>query len=419
MIKNSSNFKLFPLIVFFSISLIQNVYSSENYIVTIVNKIPITKVDIVNRAKLISLSVDKNINLNNLENYYNQSLKALINERIIFSAGNKINKDLDTLISKKATELLLTEFENSRAKLNDFIKNYSIPETSLLEKYKAQLIWGIVLKNKYKLQFSKIENNIERNFEINKKKVNEDLYDLAEIVIHKKNNSKLLEDIKSALKDGISFLDIAKQVSISSSSKFHGKIGWRNFQDLPDFVKRKETVINEGDIFTFFEKDKIKLVKILVKRLNGKLSENEHNILLAQVKFPINFQKPKMVYEKIKDNLDNLLLNKKDCKILNVLKEENSKSLNLKIIKSRIADLNPKIQNIIKSINFFEISEPIFYGNNGYAYIKCDNKKAKLGKIDYEKIKKTRMNKYFLIYSEKLLKRLNNEANIIEIKKMK
>ena len=125
MIKNSSNFKLFPLIVFFSISLIQNVYSSENYIVTIVNKIPITKVDIVNRAKLISLSVDKNINLNNLENYYNQSLKALINERIIFSAGNKINKDLDTLISKKATELLLTEFENSRAKLNDFIKNYS------------------------------------------------------------------------------------------------------------------------------------------------------------------------------------------------------------------------------------------------------------------------------------------------------
>ena len=104
---------------------------------------------------------------------------------------------------------------------------------------------------------------------------------------------------------------------------------------------------------------------------------------------------------------------------MNVLKEENSKSLNLKIIKSRIADLNPKIQNIIKSINFFKTSEPIFYGNNGYAYIKCDNKKAKLGKIDYEKIKKTRMNKYFLIYSEKLLKRLNNEANIIEIKKMK
>ena len=58
---------------------------------TIVNKIPITKVDIVNRAKLISLSVDKNKNLKNLENYYNQSLKALINEKIIFSAGKKMS----------------------------------------------------------------------------------------------------------------------------------------------------------------------------------------------------------------------------------------------------------------------------------------------------------------------------------------
>ena len=46
----------------------------------------------------------------------------------------------------------------------------TLPETSLLEKYKAQLIWGIVLKNKYKLNYPKIENNIERNFEINKKK---------------------------------------------------------------------------------------------------------------------------------------------------------------------------------------------------------------------------------------------------------
>ena len=46
---------------------------------------------------------------------------------------------------------------------------------------------------------------------INKLK-KEDLYDLAEIVINRVNNSKLLEKINIALKDGIGFLDIAKQV---------------------------------------------------------------------------------------------------------------------------------------------------------------------------------------------------------------
>ena len=60
----------------------------------------------------------------------------------------------------------------------------------------------------------------------------------------------------------------------------------------------------------------------------------------------------------------------------------------------------------------------IFYGNNGYTFIKCEIEKAKLDKIDYKKIKNSTMNKYFLIYSEKLLKRLNKEANIKIIEKI-
>ena len=66
--------------------------------------------------------------------------------------------------------MLLAEFENSKQKLDQFIKKYSIPKSTLLEKYKAQLIWGIVLRNKYKTQFSKIEKNIEKTIELNEYK---------------------------------------------------------------------------------------------------------------------------------------------------------------------------------------------------------------------------------------------------------
>ena len=134
----------------------------------------------------------------------------------------------------------MIEFKNSKLKLNEFIKNYSVPKSALLEKYKAQIIWGIVLKNKYKSQFAKIERNIEKSFNLKKNKDTADLYDLAEIVIDGNNNSKLLKNIKDALNDGVNFLDIAKQVSISSSSKFNGKIGWKEFQNLPNFIKRKK-----------------------------------------------------------------------------------------------------------------------------------------------------------------------------------
>lgn len=415
----SLNFKLFILISFFSLNFLKNTFAEDNYIVTIVNKIPITKVDVLNRAKLISMSIDKGKNLVNLKNYYNQSLNTLINEKIIFSSGKKISKDLDSIVLKQASQLLLAEFENSRFKLNEFIKKLAISETTLLEKYKAQLIWGIVLRNRYKIQFTKIEKNIEQKFKLNKKKENEDLYDLAEIVINKNKNSKLLENINTALNDGANFLDIAKQISISSSSKFGGKIGWNTFENLPEFLKKKGSAIDEGDFFSFEEKDKFRIIKILAKRSKGKLSLKEDVVLLAQVKFPINFQKQILAYEKIKIQFDNLLLNKNDCKILNNFNMQNNKGIELRVIKTRIADLNPKIQNIIENINLFKISRPIFDRNSGFAFIKCNIQKAKLKKVDYKELKNTMLNKYFIIYSNRLLKRLHNEANITQVEKIR
>ena len=414
---NFFNLKLLFLIILSSAYIFKNAFSEENYIVTIVNKIPITKVDVFNRAKLISLSIDKNSEVKNIENYFSQSHQTLINEKIIFSAGEKINKNLSSIVSNQANQILLAEFENSKQKLDQFIKIYSIPKSTLLEKYKARLIWGIVLRNKYKRQFSKIEKNIEQTIETKNYKNKEDLYDLAEIVIN--NNKRLLEKINFAIKDGANFLEIAKKISISSSAKFNGKIGWSNYQDLPKFIKKKGNIINEGEIFTFAEKDKIKIIKVLAKRQKGRISKKEDIVLLVQVKFPINFQKKSIAYKNIKNKLNNLLSNKSSCDVLKIFEKKNSKSLDLKVINSRIADLSAKIENIIRSINLFEISKPIFLGNHGYTYVKCDNRVAKLDKIDYEKLKEKKLNKYFLIYSEKLLKRLKNEANILFVEKIK
>ena len=74
--------------------------------------------------------------------------------------------------------------------------------------------------------FATDKRTLVRLLDVAKYRKNEDLYDLAEIVINKNNNNRLLEKINFALKDGANFLEIAKQISISSSAKFNGKIGW-------------------------------------------------------------------------------------------------------------------------------------------------------------------------------------------------
>ena len=417
-IKQFLKLKLLIIInIIFCNIFINNAFGSENFVVTTVNKIPITKNDIVNRAKIISFSIKKNTDFKKLQNYYNQALNSLINEKIILSAGLKINNNIIKIVTPKANQILLNEFDNSKDKLDKFINYLSIPKAKLLEKYESQLVWGIVLKNKFKDQLLKLDNIVQNDIEDRKNRKTEDLYDLAEIVISKNNNQNLLNQIKSALKNGVNFLDLAKQVSISSSAKFKGKVGWKNYQNLPRYIKSKKINLNEGDIISFPTKDKIKIIKILAKRLNGKFSENETSVILGQIKFPINFQKKDVAYKKVKYAVKDLLTNKKSCKNLNIIKNQN-KNYSVNIIKSRLADISTKIQNVIKNFELYKISQPIFLGNYGYTYIICDVKKPKSEKKTILELKNKMMQKHYLIISERYLKRLNKEAIITHKKKL-
>ena len=70
-------------------------------------------------------------------------------------------------------------------------------------------------------------------------------------------------------------------------------------------------------------------------------------------------------------------------------------------------------------MKLYQVSKPLYKGNNGYVYVICDTKKIKANQKDQIKIKAQFMNKHFLILSEKLLKKLTKQANILNIEKIK
>ena len=61
-IKEILNIKLiinsFVFVYLFFISL---TYANENFIITTVNKFPISKIDVINKAKILRQSIDKNL----------------------------------------------------------------------------------------------------------------------------------------------------------------------------------------------------------------------------------------------------------------------------------------------------------------------------------------------------------------------
>ncbi|MDC0457194.1 hypothetical protein OAM56_04680 [Alphaproteobacteria bacterium] len=382
-----------------------------------VNNLPITKFDVINKAKIISFSIEQDLKFTNLKSFYNQSLKTLTDERIIEASGLLINKNINSIVYNQAYQLTLKDFNNSENKLNEFIDKLSIPKSTILDKFKSQLIWSVVLRDRFKLEIKDINKKSKEIFRKENARSKKTLYDLAEIVLEKKGNTQLLKNINLALKQGSNFLEIAKQVSISDSAKFKGKIGWKTYENLPTYIVNKKIKINEGDIISFPAEGKIRIIKILVKRNNGRLSEIENKVLLAQVDFEVNFQDKQIAYIDVKKRITKLLSKKGNCTNLKTL--NNNKELNLKIIDLRIADLSLNVQKIIKNKNLYEISEPIFFGNNGFIYITCDKQKAKLVKNNFAQIKKNIMEKQFRIFSEKLIKKLKKQANIINIEKIK
>ena len=83
-----------------------------------------------------------------------------------------------------------------------------------------------------------------------------------------------------------------------------------------------------------------------------------------------------------------------------------------------MADISTKIQNVIKNIELYKISQPIFFGNYGYAFIKCNVKKPQQQEKTNLELKNKIMQKHYLIIGERYLKRLNKEAVISNIKKL-
>ena len=418
-IKKTMNIRLiFNFFVFIYFSLINLTYANENFIVTIVNKIPISKIDIINKAKLLSYSIEKKLNTNNLPKFYNQAQENLINEKVILSEGLKINKNIENLVNKQSESLLLAEFKNSEIQLTNFLKKLSIPKSTILDKYKTQLILGYVVKNKYKSQLINLETIVEKNINSEKNLRKEDLFELAEIVINKKNNSKLYNEIQSALQNGANFLNIAKQISTSSSSKFNGKIGWKTFDEASIITKNKKNTFLEGDILSYSTNDKIYFFKILAIRLNGQLSQKENRVLLVEAKFPINFKKKEQAYMDVKRMLDEVLGHKSKCNNLTMLRKANQFKISLNTIETRLADISSNIQYLIKNLKLYEVSKPLFSGNIGFTFIMCDKQKATMEEINPEIIKNKMMNKHFLNLSNKLLKRLNKQAQITQIQKL-
>ena len=241
----------FFLIILFSIISNKSIYSSEVYVVSKVNNIIITNVDVENEYRyLIALNNDlKNIDKKKIMKLAKDSIiREKIKETELKNHFdlNKENKYIDRILANfyKALDL-----KNEKEFIN-YLLNYDLLFDEVKKKIVIEAAWNDLIYTKYidKIQIDEQKIKKKINKLISDKK-RQNVYLLSEILYNEnnaENNENKYKLIKKSIAE-IGFKNTANIHSISDTAKLGGQIGWINESQLSKIIKKKIAKLKIGE----------------------------------------------------------------------------------------------------------------------------------------------------------------------------
>ena len=192
-------FKIYFLIIIFFLSFTEKGFAqTDNSIVITVGSSPITKLDLLNEIKLITILSNTKISQSNKEQIKGLAIKSLIKRNIKKNEIKKRNIDkynnvqLNVMLNSAGKKLGLdkTGFEN-------LLASHDLSYDSLIERFKVDLKWNYMIfqmyKNKISLNTVEIENRINAVI-ANSKNVNKqnDIKTLKDKIVNEEKEKKLI-----------------------------------------------------------------------------------------------------------------------------------------------------------------------------------------------------------------------------------
>ena len=241
----------FFLIILFSIISNKSIYSSEVYVVSKVNNIIITNVDVENEYRyLIALNNDlKNIDKKKIMKLAKNSIiREKIKETELKNHFdlNQENKYIDRILANfyKALDL-----KNEKEFIN-YLLNYDLLFDEVKKKIVIEAAWNDLIYTKYinKIQIDEQKIKKKINKLISDKK-RQNVYLLSEILYNEnnaENNENKYKLIKKSIAE-IGFKNTANIHSISDTAKLGGQIGWINESQLSKIIKKKTAKLKIGE----------------------------------------------------------------------------------------------------------------------------------------------------------------------------
>ena len=190
-----------------------------------------------------------------------------------------------------------------------YLNNFNIKKEFVMDKIKQESMWNQMIFERFKYQVNIDEENLK---EVLQKKINNneyinENYNISEILFQIDSNENLsskLNIIKKSINE-VGFENTANIFSVSPSSKFGGKIGWIEKNQLSDVLLKEIIKIKKNELTKPVQTNN----GYLIIKLNDKRIVNKEINFEDEFKKLVNFEREKqynqisnIFYNKIKQN---------------------------------------------------------------------------------------------------------------------
>ena len=304
------NIKLFCIVIliFFKNNLVFS--NSEIEILFKVDNEIITNIDVEKEKRYLIALNNKlsEIPASQLNNIAKESLiKEIIKKKELnkFFDLNKTN-EYSEKVAKNFYKRL--NFKNEK-EFESYLKNFNIKKNFILEKIKQESLWNQMIYDRFRYQINidkkKLRKILQKKISNNEYK-NED-FNISEILFQLNSNEDLdtkLNVIKKSINE-LGFENTANIYSVSPSSKFGGKIGWIQKNQLSEVLLKEIMQVKKNELTQPIQANN----GYLIIKLNDKRIVNKEVNFEDELSKLVNFEKEKqynqisnIFYNKIKQN---------------------------------------------------------------------------------------------------------------------
>ena len=266
-----------------------DVEKEKRYLIALNNKlseIPASQLNIIAKESLIKEIIKKK----ELNKFFDLNKTNEYSEKVAKNFYKRLN------------------FKNEK-EFESYLKNFNIKKNFILEKIKQESLWNQMIYDRFRYQINidkkKLRKILQKKISNNEYK-NED-FNISEILFQLNSNEDLdtkLNVIKKSISE-LGFENTANIYSVSPSSKFGGKIGWIQKNQLSEVLLKEIMQVKKNELTQPIQANN----GYLIIKLNDKRIVNKEVNFEDELSKLVNFEKEKqynqisnIFYNKIKQN---------------------------------------------------------------------------------------------------------------------